>query len=266
MSVPTHVVRGSRPADNYTLISNGLIRDRRLSDRARMLAVWLLSHREGFRVDTDAMGEAMGCGRDRVRASLRELEDHGYLIRTQVRDRGRVVSMEYSISDVPQVATDDGKPGDGNHGPENTSPYKKTKFNKTKLEEDQENTSSSDDDGALFAVPDQPASDAGRHVVNRHLDEEFETLFWPEYPRKVGKDAARVAYRAARRRGVTVDQLRDGLRRFVKEKAGTEKRFIAHAATWLNGGRWADEPETPVRPGVTNGHRPYQNEDYWSTP
>lgn len=277
MTVPTHVRRGLRPADNYTLVSNGLIRDQRLSDRARMLAIWLLSHREDFRVDNEAMSRAMGVGRDRTRASLRELEDAGYLTRHQHRDRGQLVSMEYQITDAPTV---DGKPGDGNHGPENTSPYKKTKFQEDDLKEDQEKTSSPDGDGALtleFAQDVQDASDAeqarldavltpaGVRAANeKAMDAEFDGQFWPLYPRKVGKERARLDYRRARRKGASVDDVMAGLRRFVAEKAQTEKRFIPHASTWLNAGRWTDEPD-PVTNGRPRGDRPraYQDTDYW---
>jgi len=267
VNVPTHVRRGSRPADNYTLVSNGLIRDRRLSDRARMLAIWLLSHREGFRVDTDAMGTAMGVGRDRTRASLRELETAGYLTRVQVRDRGRLVSMEYSISDTPHVEAGDGKPGDGEPGPENTSPYKKTKFDKDQPTEDQERSPSpagdgACDDDALFPAP-KPTAAQTRAVTDASLSDEFENQFWPAYPRKVGKNAALTTYRRVRRHGVTVEELMTGLHRFVQEKANTETRFIAHASTWLNGGRWMDDPESTAT--TPRGPSAYRDDDYWST-
>lgn len=273
MTVPTHVRRGSRPADNYTLISNGLIRDRRLSDRARMLAIWLLSHREDFRVDTDAMSTAMGVGRDRTRASLRELEDAGYLTREHVRDRGRLVAMEYSISDTPQVEANDGKPGDGGHGPENTSPYKKTKFDKDQQTEHQEKTPSPDGDDApdeLALIPaSKPTPAQKRAMTDASLSDEFENQFWPAYPRQVGKHAALAVYRRVRRKGATVDDVMTGVRRYAAEKANTEARFIAHPGTWLNAGRWLDTPEEDPsrRPADAATSKPwlYRDEDYWST-
>jgi hypothetical protein len=62
------------------------------------------------------------------------------------------------------------------------------------------------------------------------------------YPHKVGRGAALKAYRQARKKTGKAELL-DAVRRFAAAKArdGTEKRFIPHPATWLNGERWADE-------------------------
>jgi hypothetical protein len=274
VTVPVRVRRGPMAADNFTMISNGLIRDTRLSAQARMLAIWLLSHRVDYQVDTDAMGAAMGCGRDRTRTSLRELEAAGYLRRVSQRDGGQLVGIDYAITDNPQVAAIDGFSGDGadltkpdsqarvSRPWESVAPYKKTKFQEDQEPEDQEKTSSPAGDGALFGVQ-APSAALTRAAAEARLNAEFETAFWPEYPRRIGKQAALVAYRRARRNGVTVQDLTQGLRRFVQEKASTEARFIPHPSTWLNAGRWADEPEatTPTR----NGHQPYQdNPDDWS--
>jgi hypothetical protein len=80
---------------------------------------------------------------------------------------------------------------------------------------------------------------------NSELDAEFETDFWPLAIRKVGKGAARKAYRAARRKGASKDLL---VQRFAKanqgwkeqKTQGMEVRFIPHPSTWLNGERWED--------------------------
>jgi hypothetical protein len=118
------------------------------------------------------------------------------------------------------------------------------------------------DDDALFPAP-KPTAAETRVASEAGMDAEFDAQFWPLYPRKVGKDRARLDYRRARRRGATVDEVVAGLRRFVAEKTSTEKRFIPHASTWLNAGRWADEPETAT-PTTSPGPRGYRDEDYWS--
>ena len=60
------------------------------------------------------------------------------------------------------------------------------------------------------------------------------------YPRKVGKTAARKAF-AKVRKDVDMDVLMAGLERYVKSVKGKESQFVAHPASWLNGGRWEDE-------------------------
>lgn len=71
--------RGSRPVDNYTSIANGFARDKRLSLKARGLALYLLSHKEGWRITTSSLAKECGCGERQVRTALIELETYGYL-------------------------------------------------------------------------------------------------------------------------------------------------------------------------------------------
>ncbi|MBS7811193.1 helix-turn-helix domain-containing protein [Roseococcus pinisoli] len=63
--------------------------------------------------------------------------------------------------------------------------------------------------------------------------------WWRAYPRKVGKGAARVAYTAAVKRGVSEAELAQALQR---QQWPAEERFIPHARTWLTQDRWLDEP------------------------
>lgn len=65
--------------------------------------------------------------------------------------------------------------------------------------------------------------------------------WWSIYPRKVGKDEARRAYTKATRT-ITADELLDATTRMSNDPNLPETRFIPHPATWLNAGRWDDEP------------------------
>ena len=65
--------------------------------------------------------------------------------------------------------------------------------------------------------------------------------FWLACPRRIGKEAARRAYEKARK--TTSDaELLEGIRRYATSRAGQDEQFTVHPATWLNQGRWADEP------------------------
>lgn len=70
---------------------------------------------------------------------------------------------------------------------------------------------------------------------------EFDT-FWAQYPRKVGKQAAIKAYTKALKL-TTPDVVIAGVERLKRE--AREPQFIPHPATWLNEGRWDDEPAQP---------------------
>jgi hypothetical protein len=64
--------------------------------------------------------------------------------------------------------------------------------------------------------------------------------FWLRYPRKVGKGAARDAYKAAINKGATHEEIVASLERNKDEwvKEGTQTKFIPHARTWLHQERY----------------------------
>jgi hypothetical protein len=66
--------------------------------------------------------------------------------------------------------------------------------------------------------------------------------WYAAYPRHVARDAAAAAYARATKR-VSGEMLLAGAKRYKMECAGKESHFIAHPASWLNAGRWADEPQ-----------------------
>jgi len=78
--------------------------------------------------------------------------------------------------------------------------------------------------------------------------------FWKSYPRKTAKDAARKAFQ---KRKVTEDLLGKMLEAIATQKT-TEQwtkdggKFIPHPATWLNAGRWQDEPTQVAKPTEFN--------------
>nr|DAS15195.1 MAG TPA: replisome organizer protein [Caudoviricetes sp.] len=67
--------------------------------------------------------------------------------------------------------------------------------------------------------------------------------FYAVYPRHVGKEAARRAFVKAVKAGTPAADIIEGARRYAAATAaaGTETRYIAHPATWLNAGRWSDD-------------------------
>lgn len=233
------VRRRARKADQFVQIDNTFLRDETLSIEARGLGAYLLTHAEDFRLSSTFLGKATGLGRDKLRRVLGELEREGYLVREQARDGGRFAEDEFSMSDEkPQVAPVTENPSPVNQSPE-TRVHKKTNSEKTKIEEDHEGSSSSEDDGQSDAPP--PA-DKREKARNAEYDSEFED-WWRAYPRKVGKDAARIKYRAVRKGGTSEQALLDALAAHAAgwHRERRAKAYIPHAATWLNQGRYADE-------------------------
>lgn len=74
-------------------------------------------------------------------------------------------------------------------------------------------------------------------------------LFWKDYPRKVGKEAARKAYAKALKK-TTAAKIGAGVESLRIQVAGKDQQFTPHPATWLNEGRWDDEAAGTVAPLV----------------
>jgi len=67
--------------------------------------------------------------------------------------------------------------------------------------------------------------------------------FWQLYPRKIGKLDAQRSYEKALTRA-TIDQIREAVKKFARAVEKKDPQYVAHPATWLNQGRWDDEPMT----------------------
>lgn len=72
-------------------------------------------------------------------------------------------------------------------------------------------------------------------------DGQFEA-FWQIYPRKVGKQAALKAWVKARKTA-SAQQILEGARTYARQRDGEDPMYTAHPSSWLNAGRWDDEPD-----------------------
>lgn len=77
--------------------------------------------------------------------------------------------------------------------------------------------------------------------VEREFDE-----WYALYPRKRGRGQAVKAYRAARKK-VSHELLVTSIKRQLPELTKDGINFAPYPATWLNGERWADEPDRQPR-------------------
>jgi len=64
--------------------------------------------------------------------------------------------------------------------------------------------------------------------------------FWIQYPRKVGKEAARKAFMKAMTK-TTASKILSAVEDLRIRVAGKDQQFTPHPSTWLNEGRWDDE-------------------------
>lgn len=99
------------------------------------------------------------------------------------------------------------------------------------------------------------------------LEAWFEQQWWPQYPLKVEKIAAKKLIRAIIegrcRDGLkaTPQELLAGVMRYAAAMTGKERRYIKHPTTWLNKGCWTDEH---AEPAGFDGRAAARTEAVWS--
>lgn len=200
MSGGSYVRRKQRPVDNYTQVSNALIRDRRITPKAKGVAAWLLSHSTEYRFTTDAIAEHLGVGVDQIKTAIRELEKHGYLERVFLREPGtaRVTGMEYLLDDNPtpaavhanpQVSADSGFPADGEPAGGSAADGLATDGKPGGHIEDEVPRTSSEEDqscmhddfwAAMTRLVSTPIDRGGRNFVHDHLAHAFAAGWSPD--------------------------------------------------------------------------------------
>lgn len=191
---------------HFTQIPNAWLRDQRLSLRAKGLLSQLLSHTDGWSVTISHLADVNGCGRDAIRSAVRELEEAGYLTRSQARAEGG--EFAEAVWETTEPMTESPLP----EKPSTVNPlHKKTKPKKT-------------NEKKSYAL----------------IESQFEQ-FWETYPRKVGKKAARVAFLRAIKDAKPEDVLR-GTQQLAEDPNLPSKEYIPYPATWLNREGWNDEP------------------------
>lgn len=121
----------------------------------------------------------------------------------------------------------------------------------------------SESDGTPSAKTRQDKADTRQEQGNVLFED-----FWTAYPRKVGRAAAEKAWPKACKQ-LDAERLvkAAGYWAGLWQHAKTDKQFIPHPATWLNGKRWDDEPPVPKLQAVSGGYVPFQNpanhDDYY---
>jgi hypothetical protein len=219
------IIRSARPERGWTSISNETLRDENLSYRARGLLASILSRPDNWRTNSDALAREGKEGREAVRTALRELVDARYMIVDKVRDeKGQFVTIT-TVYDTP--TTEAQKPVARFPDAGFLGAIEKTE------KKDREETP---------IVP----TDSLLHVTE--IEDDWDD-FWTAYPRKAAKAAARRAWDKAIR-GTDPKIIIDAAHRY-REDPNRDDAYTAHAATWLNAGRWEDDPLPPRKQSAT---------------
>lgn len=98
------IVRSPRPEDHFSTFSNEIIRDTRLSYKARGILLDLLSRPDNWRVSAKMLAANGVDGRDAIMSGLKELRDLGYIVTQRSQDDKGLWSTESVVYDTPRTA------------------------------------------------------------------------------------------------------------------------------------------------------------------
>lgn len=108
------IIRAMLPFEQqFAQIPNRILRDDRLSYKARGVLGVLLSHRHGFETTLASLCTSRD-GRSAVRAAVKELEEVGYLVRERRRcsKTGRIEGFDWTLCDPGDMDNPVENPGD----------------------------------------------------------------------------------------------------------------------------------------------------------
>ena len=90
---------------DYTVMSNHHLRNTSLSLKAKGLLSLMLSLPDNWDYTTKGLASICKDGIDSICSAVKELEQHGYIVRERVRnDKGQLTTIEYTILEQPETA------------------------------------------------------------------------------------------------------------------------------------------------------------------
>lgn len=219
---------------HYTVIDNTIFRDTSLSNKALGMLCRMLSLPDGWEFSVLGLTKLSNDGKSAVMSQLEELENHGYLVRRQVRSEGKISGIEYVVSEVQMSE----KPYAENQHTENQHTenlYAETQHaeNPSQYITNISNTKES--------ITEE--SNTNKSITKKILSSEFEKL-WAMYPRKQGgKDKTFGYYERARKNGTTYEEVEQGIRAYKEylRLSGTGDKYIKMASTFFSQKGWQDD-------------------------
>ena len=153
---------------DYTVMSNHHLRDKSLSLKAKGLLSLMLSLPEEWDYTTKGLARICKDGVDSICAGVRELEEHGYVIRQRVRNpNGQLGAIEYTILEQPRPPEPE-KPERENpalDNPEQASPVleepeqenpAQLNTNRSSKEKSKKDLSSTEGSNPVLSIPQTP--------------------------------------------------------------------------------------------------------------
>ena len=125
------IIRSARPESHFSIIANEIVRNPKLSYKARGILIELLSRPDNWAVSAESLARAGVDGRDSILSGLNELRNLGYIVTSKRRKENGQFETFSTVYDTPQITPkaenptsvpESDKPESGNPYTENPTP------------------------------------------------------------------------------------------------------------------------------------------------
>ncbi len=211
------VIRGHHVFDDkYAQIPNEWLRDSRLSLKAIGLLAQLMTHSPGWNVSIRSLALSNKVSRDQITAAIKELEQYGYINRSQERIDNRFAEAVYTTRD-----------------PFTPAELEAAVLSAAELSVTEKSATENPTTKNTISKEQQSKEKQIKNIY----DDSFE-LFWLAYPRKENKPkAAKEFAKLINEKDLIMKQLSVWLSHPVKADRG----YWPHGERWLRDRRFDDE-------------------------
>lgn len=236
---------------NFSIVSNSIIRDTRLSLKARGLLILMLSLPDCWQFNVKGLAMLSGEGNDSIRGGIKELEEVGYLSRKRKHlPNGRLGEMEYTLYEQAQPKEEKSAsdlPTLENPTQEKPIQEKPTQANPTLLSTNIINTdyikNRERENKELKEEPKLLSHFDGRPLPleEAKLQNEYFKRFWLMYPRKAKQFQAQLAWNALPVDVELYERILQAVEKYSKTRQWADKTYVPYPENFLDGKRWEDD-------------------------
>ena len=207
------IIRSPRKESNFLIVQNSVVRDKRLSFKARGILLEILSRPDNWVITAENLALEGQEGRAAILTAFEELRAVGYMKTNKLRNSDGTFQTVTFVFDEPEDAIIE--------SPRTDYP---TSDNRFSLEE--------------------PIKEELKSIPQPKIRDSLFQEFWDIYPiHNGGRANSEKAWKKAVKQA-TPEAIIEGARKY-RDDPNRQKEFTAYPATWLNQGRWADDPLPP---------------------